>query len=283
MLKLKKTIQEGNIFYFQEGDRYIGERIAEGKYEPYFTKLMLEQAEKGDTVIDIGANIGYDTILLAKKVGAKGRVYAFEPDKTNYEILIENIRANNLENVEAVSAAVGKNEGTAKLFESKDNFGDHRIWKPENNKKFGADDEVKMISLDGYFKNKKEKIKLIKIDTQGWEPAVIEGAEKLMAKDSPTLFMEYWPWAYKKAGLDGEEMLKRLNNVYGQINYIDEYIQIYYKVDNKWLFSHYPENEETKYPNLWLTKERKVKFFWGAVKDFWLKKWIKRLLSRAAT
>ena len=90
-MKLKKARIFGKYkFFYLENDRYIGQRIALEKYEPYETQLILRQAKVGDTVVDVGANIGYYTVLLADKIGKTGKIYAFEPDKTNFEILKKN-------------------------------------------------------------------------------------------------------------------------------------------------------------------------------------------------
>jgi FkbM family methyltransferase len=108
----------------------------------------------------VGANIGYYTILLADKVGNNGKIYAFEPNKTSFEILNKNIRENKLKNVVAVNAAVGSKNGKIKLYKSEKNFGDHKLYRKD--KKVN---EVKVIKLDDYLKD--IKIDLIKIDTQG--------------------------------------------------------------------------------------------------------------------
>ncbi len=127
-MKLKKCRIFGkHKFFYLENDRYIGQRVALGKYEPYETQLILRQTKIGDTVVDVGANIGYYTLLLANKVGKTGKVYAFEPDKINFEILAKNVKENNLENVVMINAAVGKKEGKLKLHRSEENFGDHKL------------------------------------------------------------------------------------------------------------------------------------------------------------
>ncbi len=77
-----------------------------GVYEPLETKLVRKEVKKSDVVLDIGANIGYYTLILAKLVGKKGRVFAFEPDPTNFALLKKNISINGYKNVILVPKAV---------------------------------------------------------------------------------------------------------------------------------------------------------------------------------
>jgi FkbM family methyltransferase len=172
-VKLRRAkIGEKINFFYLENDRYIGQRAAVGKYEPYETQLILRQAKVGGTVIDVGANIGYYTLILADKVGKNGKVYAFEPDKINFEILEKNIKENKLKNVVAIKAAIGSKNESKILYKSEENLGDHKLYKPKTPAK--KREKVKIVRLDSFIK---EKMDLIKIDTQGWEPEVIEGAK----------------------------------------------------------------------------------------------------------
>lgn len=280
----KTTIDKYKIdLNYLTNDRYIGQRIALGKYEPYLTKLMLEQVREGDVVVDVGANIGYYTALFSKKVGEKGKVYAFEPDKTNYEILVKNVAENKLKNVKVIKAALGSKNTVETMFKSAQNSGDHRLFK--DNLAISGYEKIKVYKLDDYLKKQKEnrRIDLIKIDTQGWEPEVIKGAAKTIEKFEPVIFFEYWPWAYRQAGLDRETMMKFLRKVYGKINYIEEYIQVYFPIKKTKLEQQYPETNENLYCNLWVKNEMDWKYWKGSIKDFWLKKMMKRILGKPQT
>ncbi|MCL4384076.1 FkbM family methyltransferase [Patescibacteria group bacterium] len=267
---IKSGQVQGSYFWYLKNDRFIGQRIALDKYEPYITKLFLEYAEEEGAAADVGANIGYDTVLLSKR--AK-KVYAFEPDKDNYKILVKNLTENTVTNVAAYQAAVGSKGGEITLYKSRENLGDHRVFRSEERN----GEKVRLVKLDEIIL---ERVGLIKIDTQGFEPAVMEGAKNIIYRDRPTIFWEYWPWAYKQAGLDYQKMIKFLEDIYGQIYYIDEYIQIIRKVDQKWLDSHFPENDESKQGNLMVsTKLDIIKQY----KDFWPKKWLKRKLGYPLT
>lgn len=261
MVKLKKTKLVGSDFYYQAEDKHIGERISMGKYEPYLTTLLMDQIRSGSVVVDVGANIGYYTVLAAKK-GA--RVYAFEPESNNYAILAKNIDAAGVYSVNIFGCAVGNENKKVKILKSKTNFGDHRIGE--------KGEEVEMVKLDDTVE---EKVDLIKIDVQGWEPTVIAGAKKIIKKYKPVIIMEYWPEGIKRAGLDGEKMIDFLKQVYGKIYLIDEYVQYCFEGDIKKLMKRNRRGDVSlMVGNL---------SWWQRHKDFWLKKWIKRMMGRALT
>ena len=73
--------------------------LSSGTYEPEETRLFRSKCRPGDTVIDVGANVGWYTVIASKLVGKKGRVIAFEPEPVNFAILKKNVLANGCENV----------------------------------------------------------------------------------------------------------------------------------------------------------------------------------------
>ncbi len=240
-MKLIKTKLNGLDFWYRSDDKYVGQRIALGKYEEYETKLLLRQLRSNDIVVDVGANIGYYTLLMAQKVN---KVVAIEPDKENFKILNKNIKVNNLKNVEVINAAVGNKQTKIKYYQSEENFGDGRVYRtiiPRTSY------SVTSYRLDDVLKNE-PNISLIKIDTQGWEPAVIEGAKKIIEKDKPIIFLEYWPEGYRNAGLDGRKMLNYLHKEYKNIWQIDNYINVYKRVVTK-----VGVDKKTGYIDLWVT------------------------------
>ena len=274
-MNLAKTSLDGNLFYYKKNDVYIGRNIARGSYEPYFTKLLLRNIEPGDVVVDIGANIGFDTVNMAKRVGGKGRILAIEPESDNFEILKKNVAANKLKNVILIKAALGQRNGQTKLHKSKENFGDHKTYND------GSKSQVEIVeikTLDRLMKEYKlERVDLIKSDTQGFEPAVLEGGRELIKKDKPILFFEYWPGGYKMADLNVNKMLDFLRKVYGDnLFFIDEYIQIYYRRDMAGVDKMLGNDNHC---NLWATRKVGLVEKWGQVRDFWVKKFVKRGLG----
>ncbi len=294
-MKLEKAKVFGKyVFNYLPDDKFVGQRIALEKYEPYLTKLILRQAQdKKSVVLDIGANIGYYTVLLASSAR---KVIAIEPDPINFEILKKNIYENKLKNVIAVQAAVGKENKKMRIIKSKTNYGDHRLWEDKTLRPAGTslDREAVYIfcrRLDDLLKEPsvakamegRGKIDFIKMDVQGFEAEVIEGGKNMIEKNKPTIFFEYWPWGIKNAGSDYKKMMEFLKNIYKKIFWIDEYIQIHFPVSQKFLDKKYSDKKEGDYGNLWVKSEIDLNDRIGQFKSFWIKKLIKRILGRPET
>src|SRR5262245_590665 len=97
-------------------------------YEPIETRLVMDLVKPNQVVLDIGANIGYYTLIFSKLVGPGGRVYAFEPHPTNFSLLDRNVQTNGYKNATVVRKAVADATGSLKLYESELNSADHRIY-----------------------------------------------------------------------------------------------------------------------------------------------------------
>jgi len=179
-----------------------------GIYEPLTTELFKRRIKRGDVVLDIGAFIGYYTLIAARLVGENGKVFAFEPDPTNFQLLRKNVSINCYENVIAVQKAVSDRTGKTKLYLSKDNPGDHRIYESYDRRQ---SIEIEAIRLDDYFKNYERKIDFIKMDVQGAEEFVIRGMPLVLQKNrNIEIVIEFWPIGLKRSGVEPEEHLKSL-------------------------------------------------------------------------
>ena len=250
MKKLVKTIFKNTVFWYQWDDKYIGQRIALGKYEPYLTKLILEKIKPESMMVDVGANVGYYSLLAGKRTK---KVYAIEPEELNFSILKKNAQSSGLKNVELIKAAAGDRQGRVVIKRSKVNPGAHKV--------VGSGGEIKMIRLDDLIK---EKVDVIKIDVEGMEAEVIKGARNLIEKWKPIIFLEY--------GVNDRDkkMIEFLRQVYGSIFWIDEYGQTYRKISDG-------ELDEME-GNLMVKKG--LGWEWGQVKDIRVKKWIKRWIKK---
>ena len=109
-------MQNTEFFGFSLNDEYIGNALNEyGEFSEIEFSIMNKFIEKDDVVFDIGSNIGAFTIPFAKKVGQKGKVYAFEPQSFIYNLLKENVKLNNLKNVNLFKNGVGERKRILKL------------------------------------------------------------------------------------------------------------------------------------------------------------------------
>jgi FkbM family methyltransferase len=170
-----------------------------------FVKKVIK---KGDVVLVIGAYTGYYTLIFAKFVGKEGRVFAFEPEPTNFSLLEKNVEMNGYNNVVLVKKAVSNKTGKIKLYISEIGSTDHRIYDLNSGRHFI---EIESIRLDDYFKDYDGKIDLIKMDIQGAEPSAVQGMSGLLNKNKNVkIVTEFAPGLIKKSGAKPEGYLKAL-------------------------------------------------------------------------
>lgn len=191
-----------------------------GMLEKSEMDLVKKTVKEGWTVVDIGANIGYYSLLLSKLVGRSGKVIAFEPDKTNVQTLKRNIRTNKIKNIIVESLAVSDHTGTATLYVSDSHSGDHRIYASSGEKR--ETQKIKTIRLDDYFKTA-EKVNFIKIDVQGAEELVFKGMKRLLERNKKiNILLEFWPEGLQETGSSPADFLKIIKQSGFQIAYADE-------------------------------------------------------------
>jgi FkbM family methyltransferase len=183
----------------------------EGFFEIVETELVNTEIKKGQVVLDIGANIGYYTLIFAKLVGAEGKVYAFEPDPVNFELLKINVKTNLLRNVVLVRKAVTMETGEARLYLSSVNKGDHRIYDSGDGR---PAIDIETIRLDDYFEEYEGPIDFIKMDIQGSESGALRGMMRLLEKNPGVRLMaEFWPYGQRLFGSDPAEFLDVLGRL----------------------------------------------------------------------
>jgi FkbM family methyltransferase len=179
-----------------------------GEYETFQTAIIHKLVKKGTLVLDIGANIGYYTLLFARLVGGEGRVIAFEPNLDNFAVLQRNVKLNGYSNVRPERKAVSDVNAELKLYISEINKGDHRIYDSGDGRR---STKVESVRLDDYLSNVSQSISLIKMDVQGAEGAVLQGMEKLLARNRDVrIITELWPAGMHRAGFTPERYLSML-------------------------------------------------------------------------
>lgn len=150
-----------------------------GEYEPEQTGWFRECLEPGDTVIDVGASFGYYTTLGSALVGPSGKVFAFEPSPVAGRVIEEAIRDSGIRNIVLTKAAAGKANGSVPLYlpNSRSLHSPSIFYSDPNFSPM----QVPMISLDCFEPLKDvSKVKMVKIDVEGYEPDVLDGMELLV-------------------------------------------------------------------------------------------------------
>ncbi|TAH01559.1 MAG: FkbM family methyltransferase [Sphingobacteriales bacterium] len=191
----EKTYQKG-ITYTQNGilvsfdtRNYIEYKIfAEGYYEQEVTLLMKNYVELGDTVLDIGANIGVHSLNLSKMVGKSGSVYSFEPIPFLRDKLNRNISLNRFSNINIMPFALSDSNYTIKTaFSQNGNNGTFFIQNDDS-----GETEINCVKGDDWANQQQiTNLKLIKIDVEGFEYKVITGLKETINKYKPVIFFEY--------------------------------------------------------------------------------------------
>ena len=180
-----------------------------GTFEPEETEAVRQLVKPGDYCLDIGGSFGWYTVLLSRIVGEQGRVYSFEPINRNYESHLRNIELNNCTNVEPNNLAVGQADGEIEIFLSDiDTSGSLKL---RRYKKTYEVQKTKIIKLDDYVSDRNiDRLDFIKIDIEGGELDAFKGAERLLTRFMPCLFVEIQSHSTELFGYKPEEIFSFL-------------------------------------------------------------------------
>jgi FkbM family methyltransferase len=160
--------------------------------------LLQKYLKKGDTALDIGANIGFYSEILSAIVGDDGEVHAFEPDPIN----VKHLRAScaDKRNIVINNTAVGNHVGELTLFTSRLGNVDHRSYPTDD---FETSFTVRTDTIDNYLNGR--KVAFIKMDIQGAEFFALQGMTRTLdANHDVIILTEFWPFALKEAGTSVE-------------------------------------------------------------------------------
>tara|TARA_Y100000996_G_scaffold256676_1_gene202015 strand:+ start:114 stop:1094 length:981 start_codon:yes stop_codon:yes gene_type:complete len=195
------------------------EYSTQGVYGKLDTQTVEKLIKPNDYVIDVGAAIGYFTLIFARSVGQNGRVFSFEPKKDRFEILSKNVQVNNYSNVILENKAIMENKKKMNFYERDDGFSGLRfITNPEkpikylNTDKHKVPVEITTIDLDEYLENNGllEKISFMKIDVDGPELLVLQGSKSLLKNENLKIFMEWDKASAKWSGCEPVEIIDLL-------------------------------------------------------------------------
>ena len=169
-----------------------------GSHEPHVSSLFCSLLKNGMTVIDVGAFIGYYTLLAAKRVGNSGRVLAFEPSPTAFSLLLKNIKINNWNNIKAFNYAVSDKNGK-KIFDlSRLSFA---------HTKSSNTVVVNTVSIDSFLHSLSiDDVDLVKIDVEGAELEVLRGMKRILSRGKVKIICEVHPDRLSSLGYSTEDV-----------------------------------------------------------------------------
>lgn len=245
IFKPRCTMVQGHRMWLDEKDSL--ELATNEFYEPVQTSLLKKELKTSGVFIDIGANIGYYTLIAACLVGPRGKVFAFEPDPTNFQLLEKNIAENGYSNVEMINRAVSNDTRSARLYLNKANKGDHRIYDSGDHRDSIA---VQTVSLDDFFQKSDKRVQFIKMDIQGAEAKALEGMKNLLKANRRVMLMaEFCGKNLKNCGSDPKRFLTALQKMGFRIFEISEKEKTVKPVSAAYLLGRYsPEIDD--YTNL---------------------------------
>jgi FkbM family methyltransferase len=160
-----------------------------GTAEPELQRAIRKYVSKGDTVYDIGANVGYVSLSLAQQVGPTGHVFAFEPIPANLAILRENVANNSLINIHMIDAAVSDGAGTAQIRIAGNLSTASLLWHRKDPSAQTL--SIKTVVIDELVQANELRLpSFVKIDVEGAEGLVMKGMQRTIASAKPVLFVE---------------------------------------------------------------------------------------------
>jgi FkbM family methyltransferase len=157
----------------------------DGIRRPHLTQVIQEYLSEGDTFIDVGAHIGYFTVLASQKVGSAGKVISFEPFSVNYEYLQKNVQINNLENVTVFHSGLWSSSAKKGIIET-----------APCRARIVEGSGIEMVRLDSL----DLKPDMIKMSIEGSEPFALRGMTRTLERHRPVLLLEFNPVAIVVAG-----------------------------------------------------------------------------------
>lgn len=194
-------------------DRNLGKTLVKhGVYEPDWTAWFLQTIAPGAHIVDVGANIGYYTVLFGRQAGRSGRVLSCEPDAVNHELLTRNVDANDLApQVTIAATALGDRTGSITLHRDPRAAGVHSISRANLPAPEAATEvSVAVDTLDELVARTLGRVDLIKMDAQGAEGLILRGATRTLAANRAlTVVIELWPQGLRHCGSSLDEVLAR--------------------------------------------------------------------------
>jgi FkbM family methyltransferase len=187
----------------------LGVGVLNGSYEPAITQVLQSILSEGDTFIDVGANEGWFSLLASKAVGETGMVLGVEPQARLWEILIRNLVLNDCHNCRLVPYAVGSTESEVDLILHPWINNGATTLVASNRRRHFRRQKARMLRLDTIARMYSDgrRIKLVKIDCEGYELEAVKGASHLLhSRLIQNLLIEYHPDQLRRLGQSKDDI-----------------------------------------------------------------------------
>lgn len=218
-----------NDLFWLDNASYVDKCIkACGIFEEQSTQVVKRLVKHGDIVFDVGANIGYYSILLSKLVGDKGKVLCFEPTEHYRTVLNINLEANHIHNVEVFSFGLSNKSQQLEIQIGSSSASLHNPGCLPSE----LSELITLRSLDNFTESLcLERIDFIKVDIDGHEPLFLEGAWKTLEKYNPVILLEISHLHYLEAGYTAWDFYETLTTKGYKIFHEDGLVEIQSKVE----------------------------------------------------
>jgi len=210
----------GHAMYVDSRDLSLTPHLfLQGYWEPDVTRFFLRIVKPGTHVVEVGANVGYYTLLACSLVGPDGRVTAFEANPAAAALARRSLSVNGFRNrARMIEMAVTDAPGTATLYCLEQRHGDSSIFDFSDNQLTFPGDRAKNIevpatSLDSFF-NDGEHIDLIRMDAEGAEPLVFDGMHRILEQNPRIrILIELFPERIRRSGRDPAVFLQSISDM----------------------------------------------------------------------
>ncbi|HUV88134.1 MAG TPA: FkbM family methyltransferase [Anaerolineae bacterium] len=231
---------------FDFGD-LIQRQVYFGLYDQAETELLRRILGSGDIFLDLGANVGYYSLIASQIVGPEGRVHAFEPIGQNARVLTRTIAENGISNITVNEVAVGAEAGSLDLFVPDGDIGNSGWASIVPSERRPRTITVEMVAIDDYLAAQSvDRVRLVKMDIEGGELNALRGMERLLRQaDAPDLLCEVNPFLLEKLGLGAGSL--------GQL--LDKRGYLLYEVGSSGLKAIDPHDEIVRQINVFGTKD----------------------------
>jgi FkbM family methyltransferase len=167
-------------------------RLIYNGFEKEETDYVISVLSEGDIFIDVGANIGLFSLLASKVVGNAGRVLCYEPAPITFSRLKENVQLNNLKNIDIRNIGLSNKKGELIFYVSNNGHDAWNSFAPSQDNKLESSIQVPVSTVDIELENvDKSRIKIVKIDVEGWEKFVLHGGKNFFVNYNPIVMVEF--------------------------------------------------------------------------------------------